>query len=293
MDDTLIAYAGAMKALGNGKVGGLLVRYSDPTAPDLEGEFFTKATDFSLEFPAKVGVYYNHGLDPTLGKRRIGRAEVKAHDEGLWFETQLDLSDQYQAQVYKLAQSGRLGASSGAAAHLVEKKAAGKSVEILSWPVAEASLTVTPAEPRNAVVALKSWEPVSLEEAAGAILPNNFPLGDLVSGSTLAQHSEAVVSANSEYAQRLASRLEARVKAGRKLSAETVAELEGVLCSLDGLVSVRDQLTAILSKAAPKQEPNSDDAPPESSGDQAALNATALYADVQRTLAQVLSPVAG
>lgn len=165
MDETLVAFGGAIKALGKGRVGGLLVRYSDADSPDLEGEFFTKSTDFGLEFPAKVGVYYNHGMDPEIGKDRLTRAEVKATDEGLWFEAQLDLSDRYQAKVYELAKLERLGASSGAAPHLVKKEKAEKATEIKAWPLAEASLTVTPAEWRNTVAALKSVSLPTLEEA--------------------------------------------------------------------------------------------------------------------------------
>lgn len=166
MDETLIAFGNGLKALGEGRIGGLLIRYSDANSPDLEGEYFTKSTDFGLEFPAKVGVYYNHGMDPALGKKRLARAELKATDEGIWFETQLDLSDRYQAKVYELAEMERLGASSGAAPHLVEKKKAGKATEITAWPVAEASVTPTPAEWRNTVSALKSVTLPTLEEAA-------------------------------------------------------------------------------------------------------------------------------
>jgi hypothetical protein len=339
MDETLVAFGSALKALGGGKIGGLLIRYSDADSPDLEGEFFTKSTDFGLELPAKVGVYYNHGMDKELGKKRMGRAELKATDEGIWFEAQLDLSDRYQAKVYELAEMERLGASSGAAPHLVEKKAAGKATEILSWPVAEASLTVTPAEWRNTVTALKSVTLPSLEEAAKCygcgmayasehrenipaeatmaalermnsalfygtvsqtIRDDKTPLADRVAvlrkafddnrdlalrvieailqgtgdedaakalasikalwgpndptqagvGLTLASHSEAVVSAVEGYADRLESRHEARIKAGRMFSEANVTELREVQ---DSLAALQSRLTTLLEKAAPKQ----------------------------------------
>src|ERR1044071_6750288 len=46
--DVLVYYGGAVKALGDGKIGGYLVEFSDPAtktgAPDLDREFFAKDT---------------------------------------------------------------------------------------------------------------------------------------------------------------------------------------------------------------------------------------------------------
>jgi HK97 family phage major capsid protein len=161
MEETLIAFGSELKALGEGKVGGYLVRFSTAEDPDLTGDFFTKDTD--LHYPPEMPVLYNHGLDKTIKKRVIGKASVSIDDVGAWAEAQLNLRDEYEKEIYKLVEAGKLGYSSGALSHLVEREPAGKAAFIKSWFVGEVSLTPTPAEPRNTVVSLKSLIP---DEAA-------------------------------------------------------------------------------------------------------------------------------
>jgi hypothetical protein len=77
-------------------------------------------------------------------------------DKGLWYESQVEMADQYQKMIQELAKSGKLGYSSGATGHMVErKKMADGRYEITRWPIGEASLTPTPAEPQNMVKSLK------------------------------------------------------------------------------------------------------------------------------------------
>lgn len=155
MEETLIAFGNEIKALGEGKVGGYLVRFSTAADPDLTDDFFTKETD--LHIPTDLPVLYNHGLDKKMGKRVIGKAVVNIDEVGAWAETQLNLRDEYEREIYKLAEAGKLGYSSGALSHLVEREPAGKGVSFIkTWFVGEASLTPTPAEPRNSLVTLKS-----------------------------------------------------------------------------------------------------------------------------------------
>lgn len=162
-DDIVVTYGESLKALDGGKVGGILIRYSSKDDPDLTNDFFTKDTD--LHYPPEMPVLYNHGLDKTLKKRVIGKAVVSQTEAGLWAESQLDLRDEYEKEIYAMAEAGKLGYSSGALSHLVEREPAGKGVcFIKSWFVGEVSLTPTPAEPRNTIVSLKSLIPP--EEAA-------------------------------------------------------------------------------------------------------------------------------
>jgi len=156
MDDNLIFYGGEIKAVGSGKVAGYLIRYSDPTTPDLTGDFFAAGTDYGVVDGASLPVYYQHGLDPEIKANRIGRGVIKYDEVGLWFEAQLEMRNEYEKMIYALAEQGKLGLSSGAAGHLVEREAEGKSYRIKTWPIAEASLTPTPAEPRNSVMPIKS-----------------------------------------------------------------------------------------------------------------------------------------
>jgi HK97 family phage major capsid protein len=156
MEKALVTFGADVKALGGGKVGGYLVRYGDPKNVDLEGDFFTAGTDFGITEGALVPVYYQHGMDGALKNRRIGRGQAKFDAIGLWLEAQLEMRDEYEKMIYELAQAGKLGWSSGAAGHLVEREQMGKAYHIKSWPIAEGSLTPTPAEPRNSAVPLKS-----------------------------------------------------------------------------------------------------------------------------------------
>jgi len=161
--ENLIYFGDAVKVLGEGKVGGYLVRFSTERDPDLVGDFFTKDSDLGVEPGSRLPVYYQHGYDPHFKSKRIGRASVEYQDVGIWLEAQLEMRDEYERGLMELAEAGKLGWSSGAAGHLVEREQVGKSWHITSWPIAEASLTPTPAEPRNAAVSVKSLYDIERE----------------------------------------------------------------------------------------------------------------------------------
>ena len=143
----------SIKATGKGMVSGYLVRFGNSEDTDLERDYFTKSTDFGMEFSDgsahKLGLYYNHGMDPVVKTKKIGYGSIKMTDFGLWYEAQLDLADEYAKMIYELAKKGKLGFSSGAASHMVDREKVGKSYEIKRWNLAEASLTPQPAESRN------------------------------------------------------------------------------------------------------------------------------------------------
>jgi HK97 family phage prohead protease len=171
MNNEVLCWIGdAVKASSDGRFAGYLVRFDNRgNANDTTGEYFTAKTDFGR--PLKSGdefdlnLYYGHGFTDVFGNQVIGRGKVKMDDAGLWYEGQIDISNRYMAKVNQLLREGRLGLSSGAAPHLVaySKKNADRK-EILSWPIAEASLTPCPAEPRNSVVPVKSLMEVSVKE---------------------------------------------------------------------------------------------------------------------------------
>ena len=158
MEDTLAFYGGAVKALGGGKVGGYLVLFSGPDKPDLQGEFFTKSTDFSLENGESRPIYYRHGSHPLI-KSRIGKAVLTVDDVGVFVEGELDLRNKYIRALYSKAEEKKdepfLGWSSGSMTHLVEMKPVGTVKEIVAWPIGEASLTPVPVEPRTIATTLK------------------------------------------------------------------------------------------------------------------------------------------
>jgi len=157
MMQTMVSFGDAIKADDKGRVRGYLVRFG---GADLEGDYFTSSTDFGR--PMKSGdrvpmnLYYHHGQDKTIGKSTIGSGYITMDDKGLWYEAQIQMADEYQKMIADLAKSGKLGYSSGATGHMVERrKSADGRYEITRWPIGEASLTPTPAEPMNMVKSLK------------------------------------------------------------------------------------------------------------------------------------------
>jgi phage head maturation protease len=180
--DLLTVYSDAIKSDRLGSVKGYLVRFGSPDTTDLEGDYFTQSTDFG--FPIKAGervplnVYYHHGMDKIIGKKSIGTGYVKMDETGLWYEAQLDMADSYGEMIAKLCKQGKMGYSSGAAGHMVERKSVGKASEITRWCIAEASITPTPAEYRNSVKSLEdmySMEPMEEEEMVMAPMPEQSP----------------------------------------------------------------------------------------------------------------------
>ena len=156
-DETLIMFGDAVKNLGDGRVGGYLIRFSTEADPDLTEQFFTPETDFDIDLPGKSTTYFNHGMDPKLKRRKFTRATLKQDEFGIWAETILKERDEYETFLLELADAGKLGWSSGTAGHLVETEIVGKAEKITRWPLGlDASLTHIPAEPRNTAIPLKS-----------------------------------------------------------------------------------------------------------------------------------------
>ena len=157
IDDLLVTFGDDLeiKRLEDGglEVKGWAVRFTGPDDTDLEGDYFTSDTDFG---PSKeVGLYYHHGMDKELGRKRIGTAELEKKDAGLWMQAQMKLREDYEKAIEDMIRRKKMGISSGAAGHLVERVKTDGGNLIKQWVIAEVSLTPTPAEPRN-VVSLKS-----------------------------------------------------------------------------------------------------------------------------------------
>ena len=148
-----------MKALGGGKVGGYLVRFSTDADPDLEGEFFTKDTDFGDA--ATAPVYYQHGLDEVLEKAQDWQAPLtRLTNLAYGLRRSSTCATSMKKFIYDMAEKGKMGWSSGTAGHLIDREQRGKAVWLKSWPLGlDDTLTPIPAEPRNTAVPLKSWRP--------------------------------------------------------------------------------------------------------------------------------------
>lgn len=273
----LLAFGGEAKALEGTKVGGYLVKFSTASDPDLTGDYFSEATDFDLKRSTSTTVYYDHGLDGTLKTRSLGIGTMTKDSVGIWVEAQLDLRDEYDKAIMDLVRQGKLGWSSGTAAHLVGRRGVGKSHEIVRWPLGlDASLTPTPAEPRLIAVPLKSYkiQPDVLASAmqSSTVLPVDFfhnTKQELESRLSLEDHALRVESATGQLiectklvsvmledlADRFATRASVRAKASRQLSRtnrdrisasmtharDLILQMETLYASMETILVVNDQ----------------------------------------------------
>lgn len=112
---------------------------------DLYGERFTRSTGLGTFLDTgQVPVYYDHTLEKP--QHPLGRViKTVVDDYGLWVEAQLERHEAYVEQIISLIQQKKLGWSSGSSGHLVRVEQG----VIKHWPVAEFSLTPTPAEPNT------------------------------------------------------------------------------------------------------------------------------------------------
>ena len=159
----------AVKAVENGDgtvtLSGLAVVFDEPgtRSRDLTGEYFTADTYFGAS--AKSGqittdALFHHGIpvEDSVKARRLAdallaEATMTKTAAGWLASLVLPMREDYEAEIAELAEQGKLGWSTGSAGHVVRKSADGM---IERWPIAEVSLTPTPAEPRTYAVPVKS-----------------------------------------------------------------------------------------------------------------------------------------
>lgn len=175
--DRPVAYGSAIKALGNGRFGGYGVVYGSDQQRDTDGEYFTKDTDYSLDWFDKRPLIYAHGLDDAVKTMPFGVVDtIKQDDVGLyaegafidpdtvkeWGKKQRQIHKWYLGEIKRMMDEGILYYSSGSVKHLV----AAVDGRIDAWPIIEMSMTPAPAFPpiyskTTTILAFKSL-PVSL-----------------------------------------------------------------------------------------------------------------------------------
>ena len=174
IDLDLWAYDGssAIKTLDDsGRFEGLAVPFGDADASRMR-DIFTAETNFGRAMKSGSDLLYFHGLPeiPTsvksadaprqanpLADMVIGEATYKTIDAGVWMTGQLRLGNEYEAKVWEMVKAGKLGLSTGAAAHRVRRVAGTDGTNFIkAWNIDEVSLTPIPAHPRTSVYALKS-----------------------------------------------------------------------------------------------------------------------------------------
>ena len=176
IETDLVSFGNAIKAVkmddGSVKLGGYLVNYGDAKNTDLTGDFFAADTDFGDV--TESDVYFNHRLPVEAGgkrieyKNRMSRATLTKDEAGIFAEVILTARNDYEKAIIEAGLAGKLGWSSGTAGHLVEREQVGKAWKITAWPLGlDASLTPTPAEPRNTVISLKSLGVTQVDDRQG------------------------------------------------------------------------------------------------------------------------------
>ena len=146
--------------------GGYGVVFGDQ---DIEGDTFTKETDFMLDLVPVKPVFIDHSQPTFLefeGKRFVLKSidesvgdviEVSPDETGLYMKLQFEKSNQYWGIVEQLLNSQKTGLSSGSVPHLVRRDGG----NIKQWPIFEESLTLTPAEPRTAKIGVERIKKLS------------------------------------------------------------------------------------------------------------------------------------
>jgi len=143
-----------------GLITGLGIPYGGPVpggagkGRDLEGEWFSGATDFKLDWFPDEGrpALYDHGINPAIKADVIGRQIEKRIDPevGIFTTVQLNMAHKYSSAILSLVEDGKLGFSSGAMKHLAKVNRSG---HIEQWPWVEQTLTTVPANPYSLIPA--------------------------------------------------------------------------------------------------------------------------------------------
>ena len=153
---------------------------------DLSGDRFDPSTDLGAVDAAEtvlVPAYYNHGQDPHYGRKRLGFAKARRDDFGVWAEYQLEIRSEYDEFLVEQARAGRLGQSSGAVAHMVDRRPERKGRLVTAWPIGELSLTMVPAEHRT-TAALADLSSVKSAASARRLTTSARRLGRLASAAS-------------------------------------------------------------------------------------------------------------
>ena len=168
------ALGDTIKTSGNNRIGGYLVCYTHADDPDLQGEYFTRATNFWFnEYPIKgKPVLIDHAFDEKFKSIPVGILDfVKENEVGIWVEAKLHERDEYERmllewrdrkfidlpdnEIKQLASNiekavkgffdtGKVQWSSGALPQSVEVAEDG---HVTSWAIIEGTGVMTPAEP--------------------------------------------------------------------------------------------------------------------------------------------------
>jgi hypothetical protein len=159
---------------------GYLVVFTDEGRPDRSEmkDYFTADTDLGPLTDAGTYIapaFYDHGTHEKIAEERIGTATLKADEAGVFARYEIRRRKDYLRALAEEAEAEGvgLGQSSGAWPRGVKRVAKSGGVHWLeAWPIWEASITPTPAEPLTGAFVKSLRSPLldpSDAEAAGLI----------------------------------------------------------------------------------------------------------------------------
>lgn len=146
---------------------------------DLTDDTFLPDTDYRAGKAVGADVLIDHTLDTVIKVNNahvvlkgidepVGEIETITPDNvGLYMRLKLAKASQYWAMVQSMLATGKCGLSTGSVGHRVRRE----NGVIKAWPIAEVSLTLTPAEPRTVGVSLKSDDQTNEQTADLEVLP--------------------------------------------------------------------------------------------------------------------------
>lgn len=241
-------------------IEGIGIPFGGPfgSGKDIQGESFTKSTDFCLDWFEKRPLLYDHALNGTIKTYKVGDVfAAEAQDDGIFVKAELSKRGRYYNIVRKLIDQQALGFSSGAVPYLVQQDA---NKNITRWPWFELSLTTTPANPDAVVYAVKASDALDHMEAANIDIPAPVEAAlkafdewateqtpETPASEPYADETERVLAGFKAWVERTEARVDFRAKSGRELSR----------ANLDAIREAYHKLGALLDKA---DKPSQDEA---------------------------------
>lgn len=151
---------------------------------DLEGEFFTRDTNFWDDILGKSArpLTWDHAQDPEFKSNPLIGKTIEWDDDDIarWAISILDTSHKYRKAIDALIEKKSLGsaaiafpivgASSDTAPQYVERVKVGKSTWLARWPWFATALTVTPCEPLMVAEGMDT----AFVKSLGVKLPDSF-----------------------------------------------------------------------------------------------------------------------
>jgi HK97 family phage major capsid protein len=263
-ESMLMNFGTAVKAMSNGHIGGKCVKFSDEKNLDSTGDYFDKDTEFDAKVGMSGPIYLHHTLPVKTGKgiqrvnEKIGEATITGIDEdgveldGVLYDELVKSHDGYMkkllASVKKAVKAGKMGWSTGTAAHLVIREKKGTGNHIKRWPLGlDFTITPTPAGAMQGVaVEMKSFQIPEIEdEPEGA---SQVAVSSDASGSHSIDGSLKSITQDSKDTQMTQEEINAQVTASVK--AAFAAQKAEEKAQADALKAVADAKIAEDKKIA-------------------------------------------